>query len=175
MRTLEVYERTDALARLLFRDIMSDNMIRPKEGDDQKFDYSPDYYITIAQADDFLLNRAALDSDPDFDEIRSRLFQLIATSGIINLAYDEYHTPPLAELGLEDEVVDMIRYTMAVFTYLNYGSITKEDITSLLNGNLNEFCYYNHNVFEGLKIRSESIDKIFDYLSYYFITDEDNL
>lgn len=171
MRTLEVYERSDALARLLFRDIMSDSMVKPKEGDDQKFDYSPEYYITVEHADDFLLNRAALDSDPDFDEIRSRLFQIIATSGIMNLAYDEYHTPPLAELGIEDEIVDMIRYTMAVFSYRNYEHVTKEDIASLINGNLDEFCFCNHNVFEGLKVKSETIDKIFDYISFYFITD----
>jgi hypothetical protein len=171
MRTLEVYEKTDVYARLFFRNILSDVMIKPEEDKHHKFSYNPEYYITVKQADDFLQKMIPVESNPDHDEIRNRLFQLIANSGIVNLAIDEYHMPPLAELQLEGEIIEMIRYAMAVFSYRNYEHVTKEDIASLINGNLDEFCFCNHNVFEGLKIKNETIDKIFDYISFYFITD----
>lgn len=168
MKTLEIYERNDVYARLFFRDIISDIMIKPEEGVAHKFSYNPQYYITVRQADEFLRKMIPVESNPDHDEIRDRLFQLIATSGIVNLAVDEYHMPPLAELGLEDEIVDMIRYTIAVLSYRNYERFTKEDIASLINDNLDEFSGYNHNVFEGLKVKSETVDKIFDFISFHY-------
>lgn len=85
-------------------------------------------------------------------------------SGLLMVAVDEYHCPPLRDIGFEEDVLEMIRYCIRLLILFEKEEADPELIEAFINNNIEEFCFIDNNIFEPPRIKKEVAEQIAIYL-----------
>jgi len=113
-----------------------------KSGDPQthKYEFSNDDYILSNEIMNYIQSMVKDGLIPDQDYRIQDLIPLIGSSGFMQIAVDQYHCPPLFDIGLEYEVIEMVKFCIGVFEMERKKSVTLEEVRELIHGNIDNFC-----------------------------------
>jgi hypothetical protein len=95
----------------------------------------------------------------------SKIIDEIENTGLFKISIDEYHFPPLNEVGIENEVIPIIKFAMGVYYLKNWNSADVKELRKLLHKNIYNFIEIDRKVFQRPALRSQVIKLIVSVLN----------
>jgi hypothetical protein len=112
-----------------------------KSGDPEthKYEFSNEDYILSNEIMNYIQSMVKDGLIPDQEYRLQDLISLIGSSGLMQIAVDENHFPPLFEIGLELELIEMIKFCIGVYEMERKKSVTLEELSELIHNNIDNF------------------------------------
>jgi len=154
-------------AREILNYFITTKCIKSGDPNEGKYEYISEQYITkdelVEKFFEFAKDLEENKQEPAFKD----LWTYIDNSGLMKFALDEYHCPLLANTGMKEEELNILKFCIGVFNMQEKKSVVDEDIEDLINRNINNFAPLDEKIYERVKITKNTINEISKYLKYF--------
>lgn len=132
------------------------------------YTYTAEEYITLQELETYTRIMFPVTDKLQFQFLKELLMDVIEESGLMTLAFDEYHCPPLNEIELHPAFIPMAKYCIAVFTCQRKRSISIDGVEKLINEEVVQFTDLREGL-ENPKLKRETAEEIYGCINRYFV------